>query len=84
MGWLADYKIGSLWRNTTSSSNFSNYATGGESSSRSTQIHLMGDGYPDSYSLIRNQTRIEDTMVTSLTGQSLVSSDIETVSIPGL
>jgi len=84
MGWLADYKIGNTWRNTTSSYNFSNYATGGEASSRSTQIHLMGDGSSDSYSLVRNQTRVNDTSVTSLTGQNLVSSDIETVSIPGL
>jgi hypothetical protein len=84
MGWLADYKIGSLWRNTTSSYNFTNYAIGGEASSSSTQIHLMGDGSLDSYSMVRNQTRTNDTSVTSLTGQSLVSSDIENVSIPGL
>jgi len=84
MGWLADYKIGNTWRSTTSSYTFSNYATGGEASSRSTQIYLMGDGSLDSYSMVRNQTRTNDTSVTSLTGQSLVSSDVETVSIPGL
>jgi hypothetical protein len=45
----------------------------------------MGDGTSDSYSnMIRNQVQPSDQNYTKLNLISMVSNDIETVSIPGL
>jgi hypothetical protein len=83
--WEDDYRDGELVRWTASTvattytpSNY-NYGYG------NTQIWLMGDGTNDSYSNgIRNQVHPTDASFTKLQLNSMVSNDIETVSINGL
>jgi hypothetical protein len=83
--WEDDYRDGELVRWTSSTSvttyNPSNYNYG----YGNTQIWLMGDGTNDSYSNgIRNQVHPTDASFTKLQLNSMVSNDIETVSINGL
>jgi hypothetical protein len=49
-----------------------------------TQVWLMGDGTSDAYSKIRNQIYVAEQNFTPLDMISMVSNDIQTVSIPGL
>jgi len=85
VSWLDDYKVGELFRPITSAGDFSNFAIGTESCYRATQVWLMGDGTYDAYpNGIRNQAGPEDTNVTKMIFNSMVSNDIETVSINGL
>jgi len=83
--WLDDYKVGEQFRPNYTSGDFGNFAIGTETCYRATQLWLMGDGTYDSYANgIRNQAGPEDQNNTKLTINSMVSNDIETVSIPGL
>ena len=86
MKWLNDYKVGVdfrlPWQTTNSGFNF---ALNDGSSSYSTQVWLMGDGTNDSYSnMIRNQVQPADQNYTKLNLISMVSNDIENVTINGL
>ena len=86
MQWLQDYKVGNYfrlpWQGTNAGFNF-NMNDG--SSAYATQVWLMGDGTSDSYSnMIRNQVSPSDQNYTKLDLISMVSNDIQTVSIPGL
>ena len=50
-----------------------------------TQVWLMGDGVNDSYSnMIRNRVNPTDQNHTKMNMYSMVSSDIQNVTIPGL
>ncbi len=83
--WLTDYKIGQSFRQASATSNTSNFTLNQFDSSGSTQIWLMGDGPNDSYSnMIRNITYNADQNYTKLNMVSMVSNDIQTVTIPGL
>jgi len=83
--WLDDYKVGELFRPITSAGDFSNFAIGTESCYRATQVWLMGEGTYDSYANgIRNQAGPEDQTNTKLQLNSMVSNDIENISISGL
>jgi len=85
VGWVTDYKIGNDWRLTHQAASVTNFQTGSENASRATQVWLMGDGSLDSYANgIRNYILTDDSTVTKLTLNSMVSNDIETVSIAGL
>ena len=85
IAWLDDYKIGELFRPNYTSGDFGNFAIGTETCYRATQVWLMGDGTYDSYANgIRNQVGPEDQNNTKLQLNSMVSNDIETVSINGL
>ena len=86
MQWLADYKVGNNfrlpWQTTDAGFNFS---MNDGSSAYSTQVWLMGDGTSDSYSNgIRNQVNPSDVTYTKMNFNSMLSTDIETVSISGL
>ena len=84
-GWLTDYKVGNTFKSPASSSEFTNFQVGSGIAYLSTQVWLMGDGSSDSYSNgIRNQVYYVDNSYTKLNFNNMVSSDIETVSIPGL
>jgi len=86
MGWLADYRVGSTFRqplNTTTNTDWDTAV--GSTKAFATHIWLMGDGTNDSYSNgIRNQVFSTDTTYTKLNFIGMQSSDIETVSISGL
>ena len=83
-GWLSTYKLGETYRQSSSTGNTPNFSLNDFGSSGSTQIWLMGDGTSDAYSKIRNQTYPADQNYTPLDMISMVSNDIETVSITGL
>ena len=82
--WLTDYKVGQPWRYTPDGVDSTNFVLGSENTGRSTQVWLMGDGTYDAYAKIRNQVRPHDQNVNPLNMISMVSNDIQTVSIPGL
>jgi hypothetical protein len=80
--WEDDYRVGQTVRSNNSGSNTTYDVTNGK---YGTQIWLMGDGTSDSYSNgIRNQVDPTDQNYTKLQLNSMVSNDIETVSIAGL
>ena len=84
--WLNDYKVGNQYRvaygqseATFSLVNYLTWAAG------STQVWLMGDGTNDSYSnMIRNQVYPAGQNYGKLNLISMVSNDIQNVTIPGL
>lgn len=85
LDWLTNYKIGNSFRRPTSSGNSINFQLNTVGPALSTQVWLMGDGTNDSYSnMIRNQVDTSDQNYTKLNMISMVSNDIESVTIPGL
>ena len=85
VGWLTDYKVGSPFRRTDEAATSTvNFALGLDACARSTFVWLMGEGTNDSYPTIRNLVKPNDPNYISLSMQSMVSSDIETVTISGL
>ena len=87
--WLTDYKVGNLYRQSSTGTNNSNFqvtnSATNNAASYATQVWIMGDGTNDSYSNgIRNQVNAGDQNFTKLNFNSMVSSDIETVTISGL
>jgi len=84
--WISDYKVGNPFRQPTSAGDAGfNWTSGNINTGRATQLWLMGDGVTDSYANgIRNQILIDDQNATRLQLNSMVSNDIETVSINGL
>ena len=91
-GWLNDYKVGNPFRLPNQANDAFSYSTlaftVGDSYTyprKATQVWLMGDGTSDSYSnMIRNQVQPSDQNLTKLNMISMVSNDIENVTIPGL
>ena len=84
MQWLTDYKVGNSYRATGQSYNNSNFQLNNIGSARNTQVWLMGDGTSDSYAVIRNSVMPSDQNWTAIRMISMVSNDIQTVTIPGL
>jgi len=83
--WLMDYKVGQPYRTTWDNYNNASFAFNDTGSRSATQVWLMGDGSSDSYSnMIRNIVSPTDQNYTKLNLLSMVSNDIQTVSIPGL
>jgi len=85
--WLSDYKDGNSFRVAygQNEQTFINGATYQSNSVLATQVWLMGDGANDSYSnMIRNQVMSLDQNYTKLQLNSMVSNDIQNVSISGL
>ena len=83
--WLQDYKVGNPFRVPWQSGNLSFFNVGDGSSSYATQVWLMGDGTNDSYSnMIRNQVLPSDQNFTKLNLISMVSNDIQNITILGL
>ena len=84
--WLWDYKEGEPFRLPWQAGDAGwNFFVGDGSSSYSTQVWLMGDGNNDSYSnMIRNRVLSSDQNYTKLNLISMVSNDIQNVTIPGL
>jgi hypothetical protein len=85
VGWLTDYKVGEPYRAPNSSTDTSSFSLNNQNSANATQVWLMGDGSADSFSNgIRNYVLTSDQNNTKLQLNSMVSNDIETVTITGL
>jgi len=86
MGWMETYREGNSFRRAGYSSGTLSWdSTNLTNRTMGTQIFLMGDGTSDSYSnMIRNQVAPSDQNYTKLNLISMVSNDIENVSIGGL
>jgi len=85
VSWLNDDKLGNPYRIAWDDYNNASFALNDTGSRASTQIWLMGDGNLDSYSnMIRNIVSDTDQNFTKLNLISMVSNDIQTVTIPGL
>ena len=85
VGWLNDYKVGNSYRPSAENYNNPTFALNGSTEAGATQVWLMGDGTNDSYSnMIRNQVMPADQNYTKLNLLSMVSNDIQTVTISGL
>ena len=84
--WLQDYKVGNAFRLPWQANDAGfNFSLNDGSSAYSCQVWLMGDGTNDSYSnMIRNQVLPSDQNYTKLNLISMVSNDIENVTITGL
>jgi len=82
--WLIDYKIGNSYRVTGQNFNNSNFQLNDLGAARNTQVWLMGDGTNDAYAVIRNQVHPAEQNFTAIRMTSMVSNDIQTVSISGL
>lgn len=82
--WVQEYKEGGTFRQSYNSANTTWDTASASQKIAGTQIWLMGDGTSDAYAKIRNQVYPSDQNYTPLDMISMVSSDIQTVSIPGL
>ena len=84
--WLLNFKQNQPFRYVNQAANFnSNFTLNTSNSGYATQVWLMGDGTNDSYSNgIRNQVNPGEQNYTKLQLNSMVSNDIETVTISGL
>ena len=83
--WEDVYRVGQVIRNGNSGSTSTYNPSHPFSGYGCTQIWLMGDGTNDSYSnMIRNQVYPQDQNYTKLNMISMVSNDIQNVTIPGL
>ena len=82
--WVTDYKVGQTYRYAVNNGT-STFALGQVNSYNATQVWLMGDGASDSYANgIRNYIHTSDQNNTKLQLNSMVSNDIQNVSINGL
>ena len=81
--WMTDYKVGNSFRHSDSTS-VGTWALNNSTSSEATQVWLMGDGTGDAYAKIRNQAWSATQNIVVLDMVSMLSNDIQTVSIPGL
>ena len=90
VGWVTDFKLGSTFMSTGQTGGGSmqfpySVPTTNYAAIRSTQVWLMGDGSADSYANgIRSYIYPTDQNNVKLQLNSMVSNDIETVSINGL
>ena len=88
--WVDDYKAGNPYRVSSGTQDFSNFqrvTTHGNGTyiAGATQVWLMGDGSMDSYSnMIRNYIQPLDQNNTKMNMISMVSNDIQNVTIQGL
>jgi hypothetical protein len=84
MEWLADYKVGNNYRRPSVGTDNTNFQFNSYDASYATQVWLMGDGTSDAYAKIRNQVYPAEQNRTPMNMVSMVSNDIQTVTIPGL
>ena len=89
MKWIQDYKVGQSYRQTNTYTNRTDWQMASTASvwypAFATQVWLMGDGSLDNYSnMIRNRVNPADQNYTKLNLISMVSNDIQSVTINGL
>jgi hypothetical protein len=81
---MTDYKVGVNYRPPASSNSLTNWQRNSSTPAYSTQVWLMGDGQNDAYAQIRNNVYPAIQNIYPMNMISMVSADIETVSINGL
>lgn len=85
VGWIQTYKVGSNFRQSLQTGTTSWDSAVGTTKAFATQVYLMGDGPSDSYSnMIRNHVFPTDQNYTKLNLISMVSNDIQNITITGL
>ena len=85
VGWVQDYKIGNSYRRSPATTDASNFQLDSYDPASATQVWLMGDGALDSYSnMIRSYIFPAEQNRYKLNLISMVSNDIENVTISGL
>ena len=83
--WVEDYKLGNAYRRPSVTTDTANFALNSLDSASGTQLWLMGDGLQDSYANgIRSYIYPTEQNRSKLQFNSMVSNDIENVTIPGL
>ena len=83
--WVDDYKVGQGYRGTMNNGTTGNFQKDHFLAFKSTMAWLMGDGTSDSYANgMRNSLYPVDQNYTKMQLNSMVSNDIENVTIPGL
>jgi hypothetical protein len=81
--WLTDYKVGNSYR-LPAGTTTSTFVRNSSYSASATQVWLMGDVSGDGYAQMRNLVYPATQNETPMNMINMVSSDITTVSIPGL
>lgn len=81
--WLLDYKVGNPYRIPYSNGEFT-FGLNTSAAAYATQVWLMGDGTSDGYAQIRNQVYPSIQNIYPLNMISMVSNDIQSVTITGL
>ena len=81
---MTDYKVGINYRSPASSGFLTNWQKNSSTPAYSTQVWLMGDGQNDAYAQIRNNVYPAIQNIYPLNMISMVSNDIQTVTITGL
>ena len=85
LDWLTNYKVGNAYRRPSVTSDSSNFQLNSLDPSSATQVWLMGDGTSDSYAnMIRSAVYPAEQNRAKMNMISMVSNDIENVSISGL
>lgn len=82
--WVTDYKVGQQFRPAGQSSNNSSFTLNTYTAITGTQVWLMGNTDNDAFAKMRNDIFPADQNYTTLDMISMVSNDIQTVSISGL
>ena len=85
LDWLTNYKVGNAYRRPSVTTDSNGFTMNTYDSANSTQVWLMGDGTSDSYAnMIRNAVYVVDQNRYKMNMISMVSNDIQNVSITGL
>ena len=82
--WLNDYKVGNPYRLPNNLADSSSFSLDSYDALHATQVLLMGDGEYDGFAQIRNQVWPENQNRTAINMISMVSNDIQSITIPGL
>ena len=82
--WVTDYKVGQQFRPAGQSGNNSSFTLNTYTAITGTQVWLMGNTANDAFAKMRNDIFPADQNYTTLDMISMVSNDIQTVSISGL
>ena len=82
--WVSQHKVGQLFRPSSVSYNNSNFSLNTYTALTGTQVWLMGNVANDGFAKMRNDIYPADQNYATLDMISMVSNDIETITIPGL
>jgi hypothetical protein len=82
--WVDDYKVGQAYRPAGQDYTYPSFVRNTYNAITGTQVWLMGDTQYDAFAKIRNQVFASDQNYTPLNMISMVSNDIQSITIPGL
>ena len=82
--WVDDYKVGQAYRPAGQDYTYPSFVRNTYNAITGTQVWLMGNTQYDAFAKMRNQVFASDQNYTALNMISMVSNDIETITIPGL